>query len=80
MTLTEAIEEVRKIHFRTQSDTGAHPNAMIILNTFNRLAGLPRIKHSELDDYCLECKKYHQQPMCNVESTKESKCNQTQNN
>ena len=46
--LIEAIRKVEEIHFRTVADTGAHMNAMIVMNTFRGLAGLARLQRDDL--------------------------------
>lgn len=40
-SLLDAIREVETRDFRTDTDSGSHPNAMLILNRLRRMAGLP---------------------------------------
>lgn len=50
--LLQLIADVEKAHFRTQGDTGANSNALIIWNCVRRYAGLPRLEREHLPDYC----------------------------
>jgi hypothetical protein len=53
------IESVEKAHFRTDSDTGAHPSALFIWNMVREHAGMPRLLKSDLPSWCETHEKYH---------------------
>lgn len=57
--LIEFINKIEASHFRTQEDTGANLNAMLIWNQVRKLAGLKRLQLDDLASYCSECDKYH---------------------
>lgn len=56
------IEEIEKDHFRTNEDTGANLNALLIWNIIRGKAGLPRLRKDDLPAYCVTCGYYHQDP------------------
>lgn len=58
-SILELIETVEKAHFRTQEDTGANSNAILIWNCVRRFAGLPEIFRSDLPGYCHTHDCYH---------------------
>lgn len=45
------LAEVERDHCRTTKDTGANPNARVILNTFRRLMGLPYMSTNDLPSF-----------------------------
>lgn len=47
-SLIDAIREVEKWDFRTEHDSGAHPNAMLLMNRLRRMARLPSITKHDL--------------------------------
>jgi hypothetical protein len=47
-TLREFIEDVEAREFRTETDAGAHPNALLVWNQVREFAGLPRITREDL--------------------------------
>jgi hypothetical protein len=53
------IERVEKAHFRTNEDTGANQNAMLIWNLVRAEAGLPPLDLRDLPAYCETHKMYH---------------------
>ena len=55
----EFIERVEKAHFRTEHDTGANHNALLIWNVVRKEAGLPPISLQDLPAYCATHKMYH---------------------
>jgi len=57
--LLDAIKAVELSHFRTENDTGANPNALMIMNAFRRQANLPRIYETDLPYYNEELKGYY---------------------
>lgn len=56
--LIEIINEIEAAHFRTQHDTGAAPQAMLVMNCFRKAAGLPPKTISDLPRWCESCKQY----------------------
>ncbi len=46
--LTGLMAKVESAHFRTVTDTGANPNAMVIWNALRRAAGLPGLSKDDL--------------------------------
>lgn len=60
MVITEEfIRKVEDAHFRTNEDTGAHPNALMIWNIVRAHIGLPALSANDLPAFCDEHKKYH---------------------
>lgn len=59
LALEQAIERVMAAHFRTDSDTGAAEQAMLVMNAFRSCAGLEPMKISDLPRYCTTCFTYH---------------------
>lgn len=60
--LVEAIAEVERQHFRTQSDTGAAFQAMVVLNELRSMAGLPMVSVKDLPTYSTEEGRYVMPP------------------
>lgn len=58
--LLRIIEEVEKVHFRTNKDTGANLNALVVMNAFRREAGLPYIGLDDLPKWDEQEEKYVQ--------------------
>lgn len=56
---TDFIKRVESAHFRTNEDTGANLNAILIWNMVRRHVGLPRIDIDDLPAYCETHEKYH---------------------
>ncbi len=46
--IAELIAKVEADHFRTVTDTGANPNAMVVWNALRRAAGLPGLSKDDL--------------------------------
>lgn len=57
--IQQFIKETEKAHFRTDSDTGANPNALFIWNLLRKWAELPQLKKEDLPAYCSTHEKYH---------------------
>lgn len=57
--LTDMIADVEKRHFRTEHDTGANPNVLMIWNIVREYAGLPLLERDDLPKGCTACKSYH---------------------
>ena len=55
----EFIKKVENDHFRTDQDTGAHPNALLIWNIVRQHVGLPKLSISQLQTFCNICNGYH---------------------
>jgi hypothetical protein len=53
------IESVEKAHFRTNEDTGANPNALLIWNLVRKNCGLAPLSKDDLPAYCQTHKTYH---------------------
>lgn len=53
------INEVEKAHFRTNQDTGANLNALLIWNLVRKHVGLPRLEVDDLPAYCEAHETYH---------------------
>jgi len=51
MDLKQAIEDVMNRHFRTEHDTGANSNALLVLNCFRVHAGMERINVTDLPQW-----------------------------
>lgn len=58
--LLRVIEEVERVHFRTDKDTGANLNAICVMNAFRREAGLPYISKADLPTWDEQDEKYVQ--------------------
>lgn len=56
------IHEVEQAHFRTEHDSGANLNAMMIWNIVRNKAGLPPLAKKDLRAWCDRCSKYHVSP------------------
>jgi hypothetical protein len=48
MTLLECIEQIERQNFRTESDLGANPAALVLWNRVRERAGLPRLRRADL--------------------------------
>lgn len=48
MNLVEFIQDAERKYFRTESDTGANPNAMFVWNRVREYAGLPILTRENL--------------------------------
>lgn len=59
MTNVEFVQDVENRFFRTNQDTGANSNAMMIWNLVRNHFGLPRLRKDDLPSWCPECKEYH---------------------
>lgn len=57
--LREFISSTEKNHFRTDSDTGSHPNALFVWNILREYAGLIRLDFKDLPAYCMKHETYH---------------------
>lgn len=57
-SLIGAIRTIEAADFRTLHDTGANPNAMIILNRLRGVAGLPSIGREDLPAWDESVQKY----------------------
>jgi hypothetical protein len=55
----EFIKEVESRDFRSVSDTGANANALYVWNQVREHVGLPRLKLTDLPQYCEIHHKYH---------------------
>ena len=53
------IANVERCHFRTNTDTGANPNAMLIWNIVREHFCQPRLTVEDLPAFCLVHKRYH---------------------
>jgi hypothetical protein len=53
------VKEVEESHFRTNEDTGANSNALLIWNMVREHVGLPRLDILDLPAYCITHKTYH---------------------
>lgn len=71
-SIQEIIAQVEAAHFRTETDTGANPAAMVVWNTLREKAGLPWLSKKDLPAWCVKCKKYHVNP-CEREPSEEMK-------
>lgn len=60
--LKDIIAEIEASHFRTEHDSGAASNAMLVHNALRMKAGLPYLTVDQLDGWCVKCAKYHNQP------------------
>ncbi len=58
VTLLDCIAKVEADHFRTVTDTGSNPNAMVVWNALRRAAGLPGLSKDDLPAYDAERKAY----------------------
>ena len=47
-SLIDAIREIERRDFRTNEDSGAHPNAMLLMNRLRKMVGLPEITKRDL--------------------------------
>lgn len=58
--LRKVINKVQSCHFRSEHDSGASPNAMLILNAFRREANMPWFEvKKHLACWCERCDAYH---------------------
>lgn len=57
--LLEFIKQTESRFFRTDCDTGANPQVLMIWNQVRAFAGLHRLKKTDLPTFCKICKKYH---------------------
>lgn len=55
----EFIAEVESKHFRTDADTGANQNAMMIWNIVREYVGLSRLRVQDLPAFCVTHGRYH---------------------
>lgn len=55
----EFIKNVEANHFRTEHDTGANQQALMIWNIVRQHFGQPRLSFSDLPAWCLEHNRYH---------------------
>lgn len=54
---------VENDHFRTEHNSGAADQALLIWNRVRtELAGLPRLRKTDLPAWCVICEKYHVNP------------------
>ena len=53
------VTDIESSHFRTEHDTGANPNALLVWNWVRRWVGLPYIDRNSLRKYCKACDTYH---------------------
>ena len=60
--LVRFIDDVESRHFRTEHDTGANLNAILIWNCVREYAGMKRITVKDLPAWCKKCKEYHVNP------------------
>lgn len=60
--IMDFIAKVEAAHFRTDADTGANEQALVIWNQVRRFAGLPKLNKADLPSYCHCCKHYHIRP------------------
>lgn len=60
--ILKMIAEVERKHFRTEHDSGANQNAMMIWNRVRKHAGLEPLTLSNLPAWCETCKCYHIKP------------------
>lgn len=56
---TSFIKDVESRHFRTNEDTGANLNALMIWNLVRKHAGLPKLETDDLPAYCATHDTYH---------------------
>jgi len=59
------VNKVQREHFRTDQDTGANPNALLIWNLVRKHAGMSPITLDDLPTYCEMCSRYHYPPVHN---------------
>ncbi len=57
--LHQFISSIEKNHFRTDRDSGANPNALMIWNLLREYAGLARLEYKDLPSWCGLHKRYH---------------------
>lgn len=60
--LLKLIAEVERDHFRTDCDSGAADQAMLVWNRVRQFAGLHRITKLDLPSWCVICESYHVTP------------------
>jgi hypothetical protein len=60
--LIEMIAAVERDHFRTEHDSGANRNAMMIWNYVRKHAGLEPLTIADLPAWCETCQRYHIKP------------------
>lgn len=68
--LRELIDRVEAAHFRTDEDTGAVENVMLIWNIVRQEAGLSRLRMAQLPTWCEGHKCYHTGGVCKIKEAK----------
>lgn len=56
---TDFIKRVEASHFRTNEDTGANLNALLIWNMVRQHLGMTQLTTKDLPSYCITHKTYH---------------------
>lgn len=56
---SDFVKEVERHHFRTEHDTGANLNAMLVWNIVRKHVGLPPLSKKDLPRYCVHHDTYH---------------------